>query len=218
MRETDIHPVIRILKREVRQWQEPIVGVVAKESRDAFRILIACLLSLRTKDRTTADASRRLFALASDPSSMLRLSLRRIERAIYPVGFYRTKAKQIRAICRRLLTEYNGRVPDSLEDLLTLKGVGRKTANLVVTVGYGKPGICVDTHVHRISNRWGYVKTNSPEETEQALRRKLPRRYWITFNDLLVPFGQNLCQPVSPYCSRCKLVKYCDRVGVLKSR
>ena len=218
MRETDIHPVIRILKREVRQWQEPIVGVVAKESRDPFRILIACLLSLRTKDRTTADASRRLFALASDPSSMLRLSLRRIERAIYPVGFYRTKAKQIRAICRRLLTEYNGRVPDSLEDLLTLKGVGRKTANLVVTVGYGKPGICVDTHVHRISNRWGYVKTNSPEETEQALRRKLPRRYWITFNDLLVPFGQNLCQPVSPYCSRCKLVKYCDRVGVLKSR
>ncbi|TLY28243.1 MAG: endonuclease III [Nitrospirae bacterium] len=218
MRETDIHPVIRILKGDVRQWQEPIVGVVAKESRDAFRILIACLLSLRTKDRTTADASRRLFALASDPSSMLRLSLRRIERAIYPVGFYRTKAKQIRAICRRLLTEYNGRVPDSLEDLLTLKGVGRKTANLVVTVGYGKPGICVDTHVHRISNRWGYVKTNSPEETEQALRRKLPRRYWITFNDLLVPFGQNLCQPVSPYCSRCKLVKYCDRVGVLKSR
>jgi len=218
MRETDIHPVIRILKGDVRQWQEPIVGVVAKESRDAFRILIACLLSLRTKDRTTADASRRLFALASDPSSMLRLSLRRIERAIYPVGFYRTKAKQIRAICRRLLTEYNGRVPDSLEDLLTLKGVGRKTANLVVTVGYGKPGICVDTHVHRISNRWGYVKTNSPEETEQALRRKLPRRYWITFNDLLVPFGQNLCQPVSPYCSRCKLVKYCERVGVTRSR
>ena len=218
MRETDIHPVIRILKGDVRQWQEPIVGVVAKESRDAFRILIACLLSLRTKDRTTADASRRLFALASDPTSMLRLSLRRIERAIYPVGFYRTKAKQIREICRRLLTEYDGRVPDSLEDLLTLKGVGRKTANLVVTVGYGKPGICVDTHVHRISNRWGYVKTNSPEETEQALRRKLPRRYWITFNDLLVPFGQNLCQPVSPYCSRCKLVKYCDRVGVTRSR
>jgi len=218
MRETDIQATLRILRREVSQWQEPVVGVVAKESSDPFRILIACVLSLRTKDQTTAEASRRLFSLASDPSNMLRLSRRRIERAIYPVGFYRTKAKQIHEICRRLLTEYDGRVPDSLEDLLTLKGVGRKTANLVVTVGYGKPGICVDTHVHRISNRWGYVKTKTPEDTEQALRRKLPRRYWITFNDLLVPFGQNLCQPVSPYCSRCKLVKYCDQVGVTTSR
>jgi endonuclease-3 len=218
MRETDIQAALRILRREVSQWQEPVVGVVAKESNDPFRILIACVLSLRTKDRTTAEASRRLFSLASDPSNMLRLSRRRIERAIYPVGFYRTKAKQIHEICRRLLTEYDSRVPDSLEDLLTLKGVGRKTANLVVTVGFGKPGICVDTHVHRISNRWGYVKTKTPEDTEQALRRKLPRRYWITFNDLLVPFGQNLCQPVSPYCSRCKLVKYCDQVGVTTSR
>jgi len=218
MRETDIQAALRILRREVSQWQEPVVGVVAKESSDPFRILIACVLSLRTKDQTTAEASRRLFSLASDPSNMLRLSRRRIERAIYPVGFYRTKAKQIHEICRRLLTEYDGQVPDSLEDLLTLKGVGRKTANLVVTVGYGKPGICVDTHVHRISNRWGYVKTKTPEDTEQALRRKLPRRYWITFNDLLVPFGQNLCQPVSPYCSRCKLVKYCDQVGVTTSR
>ncbi len=218
MRETDIQATLRILRREVSQWQEPVVGVVAKESSDPFRILIACVLSLRTKDQTTAEASRRLFSLASDPSNMLRLSRRRIERAIYPVGFYRTKAKQIHEICRRLLTEYDGRVPDSLEELLTLKGVGRKTANLVVTVGFGKPGICVDTHVHRISNRWGYVKTKTPEDTEQALRRKLPRRYWITFNDLLVPFGQNLCQPVSPYCSRCKLVKYCDQVGVTRSR
>jgi len=218
MRETNIQAALRILRREVSQWQEPVVGVVAKESGDPFRILIACVLSLRTKDQTTAEASRRLFSLASDPSNMLRLSRRRIERAIYPVGFYRTKAKQIHEICRRLLTEYDGRVPDSLEELLTLKGVGRKTANLVVTVAFGKPGICVDTHVHRISNRWGYVKTKTPEDTEQALRRKLPRRYWITFNDLLVPFGQNLCQPVSPYCSRCKLVKYCDQVGVTKSR
>ena len=218
MRKTDIQAALRILRREVSQWQEPVVGVVAKESGDPFRILIACVLSLRTKDQTTAEASRRLFSLASDPSNMLRLSRRRIERAIYPVGFYRTRAKQIHEICRRLLTEYDGQVPDSLEDLLTLKGVGRKTANLVVTVAFGKPGICVDTHVHRISNRWGYVKTKTPDDTEQALRRKLPRRYWITFNDLLVPFGQNLCQPVSPYCSRCKLVKYCDQVGVTTSR
>lgn len=218
MRDSDIHAALRILRREVRQWQEPVVGVVAKESRDPFRILIACVLSLRTKDRTTTEASRRLFALASTPSSMLRLSRRRIETAIYPVGFYRTKAKQIRKICQRLLTEYEGKVPDSIEELLTLQGVGRKTANLVVTVGFGKPGICVDVHVHRISNRWGYVKTKTPEHTEQALRRKLPHRYWITFNDLLVPFGQNVCQPVSPHCSRCKLAGYCDRVGVVRSR
>jgi endonuclease-3 len=218
MRARDIDAALRIVRREVRQWREPVVGVVAKESRDPYLILIACVLSLRTKDRTTTEASRRLFALAGDPTGMLRLPVRHIERAIYPVGFYRTKAKQIKEISRRLLSDYAGRVPDSIDALLTLPGVGRKTANLVVTVGYRKPGICVDVHVHRITNRWGYVKTASPDETEEALRTKLPRRHWITFNDLLVPFGQNLCQPVSPYCSRCKLVAYCDRVGVSRSR
>ena len=219
MREDQIHAAIKILKREVRQWQEPVVGVVARESdRDPFRILISCLLSLRTKDKTTSEASARLFALASTPAGLLTLSRRRIERAIYPVGFYRTKAKAIHAICRRLLDAYQGRVPQSIDELMTLPGVGRKTANLVVTVGYQKPGICVDIHVHRISNRWGYVKTKTPEETEQALRAKLPKRYWITFNDLLVPYGQNLCQPVSPFCSRCKLIEMCDRVGVVRSR
>ncbi len=218
MRKAEIHAALRILRREIRQWQEPVVGVVARESRDPFKILIACVLSLRTKDQTTTEASRRLFTLAAHPASMVKVPLRLIERAIYPVGFYRTKAKQIREICRRLLSQFDGRVPDSIEALLTLPGVGRKTANLVVTVGYNKPGICVDTHVHRISNRWGYVRTKTPEHTEEALRRKLPLRYWITFNDLLVPFGQNLCQPVSPFCSRCMIRKYCDRVGVLRSR
>jgi endonuclease-3 len=219
MRQDQIHAAIRIVKHEIRQWQEPVVGVVARLSaRDPFRILISCLLSLRTKDKTTSEASARLFALAHTPAGLLKLPLRKIERAIYPVGFYRTKAKSIHAICRRLLDVYGGTVPDSIEELVTLSGVGRKTANLVVTVGYKKPGICVDTHVHRISNRWGYVKTKTPEETEQALREKLPKPYWITFNDLLVPYGQNLCQPVSPLCSRCKLAEYCDRVGVAKSR
>jgi endonuclease III len=218
MRASDIHAVIQVLKREVRRWREPVVGVVAKQSRDPFRILIACVLSLRTKDQTTAEASRRLFALARTPASLLKLPRRRIEKAIYPVGFYRTKARQIQAISRRLLDSYGGRVPDSIDELLTLKGVGRKTANLVVTVGYRKPGICVDTHVHRISNRWGYVKTKKPEDTEQALRQKLPRPYWVRFNDLLVPYGQHLCQPVSPRCSQCQLWRYCDRVGVMKSR
>jgi endonuclease III len=219
MRQDQIHAAIRIVKHEIRQWQEPVVGVVARLSaRDPFRILISCLLSLRTKDKTTSEASARLFALAHTPAGLLKLPLKKIERAIYPVGFYRTKAKSIHAICRRLLDVYGGTVPDSIEELVTLSGVGRKTANLVVTVGYKKPGICVDIHVHRISNRWGYVKTKTPEETEQALREKLPKPYWITFNDLLVPYGQNLCQPVSPLCSRCKLAEYCDRVGVAKSR
>lgn len=219
MRQDQIHAAIRIVKREIRQWQEPVVGVVARESdRDPFRILISCLLSLRTKDKTTSEASARLFALAHRPETMLALPPKAIEKAIYPVGFYRTKAKSIHQICRRLLDAYGGIVPDSIDELVTLSGVGRKTANLVVTVGYRKPGICVDIHVHRITNRWGYVKTKTPDQTEQALRRKLPKQYWITFNDLLVPYGQNLCQPVSPFCSRCKLIEYCDQVGVKKSR
>jgi len=219
MRQDQITAALRIVKREIRQWDEPVLGVVARESnRDPFRILMSCLLSLRTKDKTTREASARLFALAHQPATMMTLPLQKIERAIYPVGFYRMKAKSVHAICRRLLDVYGGTVPDSIEELVTLSGVGRKTANLVVTVGYGKPGICVDIHVHRISNRWGYVRTKTPEETEQALRRKLPTPHWITFNDLLVPYGQNLCQPVSPYCSTCKLIEYCDRVGVTRSR
>jgi endonuclease-3 len=219
MHQDQIHAAIRIVKQEIRRWQEPVVGVISRESnRDPFLILISCLLSLRTKDKTTDEASHRLFALARTPAAMLKLPLKKIERAIYPVGFYRTKAKSIHQICDRLLDAYGGTVPDSIDELVTLPGVGRKTANLVVTVGYGKPGICVDIHVHRISNRWGYIKTKTPEESEQALRDTLPKRYWITFNDLLVPYGQNLCQPVSPFCSRCKLTDYCDRVGVTKSR
>ena len=180
--------------------------------------MIACLLSLRTKDQTTAEASQRLFRLADTPEQMSTLSIKMIEKAIYPVGFYKNKAKHILAICQSLLQDFEGRVPDTIEELLTLKGVGRKTANLVVTVGYRKPGICVDVHVHRISNRWGYVQTGTPEETEHALRKKLPAQYWITFNDWLVPFGQHLCRPVSPFCSQCPVSQYCKRVGVRTSR
>ncbi len=218
MRDADIHAVVSEVKKTIRRWKEPILGVVARETRDPFRILIACLLSLRTKDQTTADASQRLFQLADTPENMRTLSIKTIEKAIYPVGFYKNKAKQIRAICQSLLRDFGGRVPDTIEELLTLKGVGRKTANLVVTVGYRKPGICVDIHVHRISNRWGYVQTRTPEETERALRQKLPATYWITFNDWLVPFGQHLCRPVSPFCSQCPVSQYCKRVGVRTSR
>src|SRR3990172_1219058 len=174
---------IVLLKSAIRQWPEPIVGVVAKRSRDPFQVLIATVLSLRTKDRTTAEASARLFVLADTPSTMGRLPARTIERAIYPAGFYRTKAKAIRAICRQLLDRHGGNVPTTMDELLALPGVGRKTANLVLTVGHGLPGICVDTHVHRITNRWGYLTTKTPDETEMTLRAVLPSRYWITFND-----------------------------------
>lgn len=219
MRQEQIHAAIRIVKREICRWPEPVVGVVAKESdRDPFLILISTLLSLRTKDKTTREAGDRLFAIARTPATMLTLPLKKLERVIYPVGFYRTKAKSIHQICRRLIDEYGGKVPNSIDELVTLPGVGRKTANLVVTIGFGKPGICVDIHVHRISNRWGYIKTKTPEASEDALRLKLPKQYWIIYNDLLVPYGQNLCLPVSPLCSTCKLADMCDRVGVTRSR
>ena len=191
---------------------------VAAERRDPFRVLIACLLSLRTKDETTGPAAARLFALADTPEAMRRLPAKRIERAIFPVGFYRTKARVLLGVCRDLLERFGGQVPDDIDRLLTLKGVGRKTANLVVTQGFNKPGICVDIHVHSISNRLGYVKTKNPTETETALRKRLPRRYWIGYNDLLVSFGQNICHPVSPRCSQCPVRPRCARVGVTRWR
>lgn len=211
--------VIARLKARAPEWDPTaLAGVADRTERDPFRILIACLLSLRTKDETTGPAAERLFALAHTPDTMLRLTPRQIERAIFPVGFYRTKARVILGVCRALLERFGGAVPDDLEALLTLKGVGRKTANLVVTMGFGKPGICVDTHVHRISNRLGFVRTKTPEQTELALRKKLPRRYWVELNDLLVTFGQNVCQPLSPKCSICPVRAACRRVGVTRSR
>ena len=218
MKPPEIHRAIRILRREVPKWQTPIVTFVAENSGSPFQVLISCILSLRTQDTTTAQASRRLFALADQPEPMGRLSVQKIEKAIFPVGFYHTKAKVIRDICRTLIKNYSGRVPDDIDELLKLKGVGRKTANLVVTLGYRKPGICVDTHVHRISNRWGYLRTKNPKETEFALREKLPKQYWIEYNDLLVTFGQHLCRPISPICSTCPVRRYCDRIGVGVSR
>jgi len=218
MKDPEIHHAIRILRREVKHWDVPIVTLMAESSKSPFHILISCVLSLRTQDATTTQASRRLFGLAETPEKMLRLSTRTIEKAIYPVGFYRTKAKAIRAICRDLVEKYSAKVPDEIDELLKLQGVGRKTANLVVTLGYRKPGICVDTHVHRISNRWGYVRTKNPKETEFALREKLPKPYWLEYNDLLVSFGQHLCRPISPRCSECPVEKYCDQVGVTLHR
>ena len=219
MQDSDIHEVIDILQEAIKQWPETTLGQVADQTRSApFRILIGTVLSLRTKDETTAEACKRLFFLADAPETMVSLSEETIDNAIYPVGFHTTKAKNILSICRILIDEYNSRVPDEIDTLVTLPGVGRKTANLVVTLGYDKPGICVDTHVHRISNRWGYVNTKNPEKTESSLREKLPQKYWIGYNDLLVIYGQNLCKPVSPFCSRCRLSSYCDRVDVEKYR
>jgi len=217
VKDSQIDQAIKILKREVKQWKIPSVGVVAQETRDPFQVLVSCILSLRTQDGTTAAASSRLFALGNTPAQLARLSVGKIEGLIYPVGFYRVKARNIVEISRRLIDGYDSRVPDDIDELLKLPGVGRKTANLVMILGYDKYGICVDTHVHRITNRWGYVTTATPDKTEFALREKLPRKHWKVINDLLVTYGQNLCRPIRPRCSICKLYGYCDRREVEKS-
>jgi endonuclease-3 len=211
--------VLSTLRRESVKWNAPVVTFIAMQTRDPYRVLVSCLLSLRTKDETTGPASLRLFALADTPAAMLELTPQQIEKAIFPVGFYRTKARTILELSRTLVEQYGGKVPDDLDELLKLKGVGRKTANLVMTQGFAKHAICVDTHVHRLSNRWGYVRTKDPHETEQALRAKLPRRYWMGYNDLLVAFGQTICQPVSPLCdARCPVRRHCPRIGVTRHR
>jgi len=218
MNDNDIATVIDLLVKELETEKLPIVSGLAEKDSDPFQILISTLLSLRTKDEVTEVATQRLFALASTPSKMLKLSEDQIINAIYPVGFYRNKTKTILHVCRELIEKYNSRVPDTIEELLSLKGVGRKTANLVVTLGYQGKGICVDTHVHRISNRLGYVETKNPEETEFALRKKLPHQYWIIYNTIMVAFGRNICRPVSPLCSKCPVSGYCDKAGVTRSR
>ena len=218
MKDPHIHSIVKILKKELDLGEMPIVSHLAEDQRDPFVILISTLLSLRTKDEVTAEATGRLFALASTPEAMLKVPQAKIAKVIFPVGFYRNKAKTIHHTCRELIDRFGSKVPDNLDDLLSIKGVGRKTANLVVTLAYGKDGICVDTHVHRISNRLGYVATKNPDETEMALRGKLPRKHWIIYNTLLVAFGRKTCKPVSPLCSTCPLSRYCDRVGVTISR
>ncbi len=221
MNSREIHKIIPILKKQVQglnvPWLENMVNQ-DQTNRDPFKVLISCILSLRTKDKTTGEASERLFKLAPEIQSLSRLTVKTIEKTIYPVGFYKVKAGRIRELCRVIISAYESRVPDELDELLKLKGVGRKTANLVLTLGYGKPGICVDTHVHRITNRWGYVKTKTPEQTEFALRAKLPPEYWLEINGLLVAFGQGICRPISPVCSRCDMNLFCSKVGVVKHR
>lgn len=213
----NIDAVIATLRTECQKFGLPSVSVVAQRE-DPFRVLISCLISLRTKDAVTYASSEKLFFMADTPERMATLDTKMIEMAIYPASFYKTKARTIKEISATLLKEHGGKVPDTMDQLLALKGVGRKTANIVLTLGFQKEGIAVDTHVHRISNRLGLVKTATPEETEFALRKLLPKPYWMEWNDLLVTWGQNVCAPVSPKCSQCAVRPHCKRVGVEKSR
>ena len=210
--------MLRRIRRHLEGSRLPIVTLIAETERDPFKVLVSTILSARTKDEATAAATRRLFDVASTPEEIAGLPAAQIERLIFPVGFYRTKAKNIRLAMGVLLDRFGGEVPRTVEELIELPGVGRKTANLVVTEGFRLPGICVDTHVHRITNLWGYVDTKTPLETEMALRAKLPRSQWIGLNKTLVSFGQKLCVPVSPWCSRCPVEEWCPRLGVDRSR
>ncbi len=216
---TDVfEKVLTRLDRVVSRWDAPVVTLIAKTGQGPFRVLISCLLSLRTKDETTAGAVQRLFARAVTPEAILRIPEKELQALIYPVGFYRVKSRVLHTVSRQIIERFAGRVPDTIEGLLELQGVGRKTANLVLSQGWGKPGICVDVHVHRISNRMGFVRTRTPDETEMTLRKKLPARHWRTINQIFVAFGQNHCRPVSPLCSTCPVADACERVGVKTSR
>ncbi len=213
----NIGKIIQLLKVDSKKYAVPAVTKASKK-RDPFKVLISCLLSLRTKDIVTAKAAENLFKLAESPEKMRKVDIHELERAIYPVGFYKTKAKRIKEICSTLIEKYNSEVPDTIDELLKLKGVGRKTANIVITLAYNKLGIAVDTHVHRISNRLGLVNTKTPEQTELELRKTLPKKYWIEYNDLLVTHGQNICVPISPKCSICTINRYCQKIKVKKHR
>lgn len=211
MNDKDIDKIMKELLKVTKSMPMPVVTEIKLvTNRDAYKILISTMLSLRTKDSTTRDASMRLFEKAGNPKDMLKLSEEEIAKLIYPVGFYRVKAKNILEVSQTIIDDYNGKVPDEIDELLKLRGVGRKVANLVVTEAFDKYGICVDTHVHRISNRFGYVSTKKPEQTEFDLRKKLPKKYWRVYNDTLVIYGQNLCKPINPLCNQCSVSKYCD--------
>jgi endonuclease III len=213
----DIPAVYRLVQRHFERTRSPVAAFMAARTRDPFRTLIATILSSRTKDETTTAAVGRLFKVARDFADLRRLGVRDLERLIYPVGFYRTKARQLKQLPEAVARLYGGRIPDTVEALVRLPGVGRKTANLVVSEAFNKPGICVDVHVHRICNRLGLIATRTPGATEMTLRRILPVRYWKTWNRYLVAFGQTVCLPVRPKCSVCPLRPYCRRIGVKRS-
>jgi exodeoxyribonuclease-3 len=213
-----IDAIIDCLEQEVRAYQVPVVDLIAVQTNDPFKVLVATILSARTKDEVTAAAARRLFAQAANVTELATLSVLELERLIYPVGFFRNKARYLHQLPPVLMQRFGGKVPDTIESLQELPGVGRKTANLVVAVAFHKPAICVDTHVHRIMNIWGYVATATPLQTEMALREKLPQQYWRRINSLLVAFGQAICTPVRPHCDQCVLATSCPKIGVTPRR
>jgi exodeoxyribonuclease-3 len=210
----NIEEILDTLEQEVENYQVPVIDLIAVQTQDPFKVLVATILSARTKDEVTAQAAARLFAKASTPQALATLDQETMQGLIFPVGFYKSKARYLAALPGILEKNFSSQVPSAIEQLLTLPGVGRKTANLVRAQAFGKPAICVDTHVHRIMNIWGYVQTTTPLQTEMALREKLPEPYWIRVNSLLVAFGQGTCRPVSPHCDRCVLGKLCPRIGV----
>jgi endonuclease-3 len=202
--------IIGILRQRSSEFTTPAMTKVSKQSNSPFRVLISCILSLRTKDSVTAEASNRLYTLAKTPEEMAKLGTRQIAKAIYPVGFYRTKSRRIKGICSRLIKEFRGKVPEDFDTLLTFKGVGRKTANIVMTYGFFRDGyLAIDTHCHRVPNRLGWIKTKTPEQSEEALKKILPRKYWRDFNNIFVQFGQNICKPIGPKCGICPVSRYC---------
>jgi len=201
--------VISILKKDMKKYTNPSVTQISNTSKDPFKVMISCILSLRTRDQTTLAASERLFKLAGTPEETAKLTTKQIEKAIYPVGFYKTKAVRIKNMCKVLIEKYSSRVPDSMEELLKFKGVGRKTANIVIVYGFHKEGLPIDVHCNRIPNRLGWVKTKTPEQTEEKLRKLLPKKLWLDFNNIFVTFGQNICLPVGPKCFKCPIEKYC---------
>jgi endonuclease III len=209
-----IDNVYRIVKEEFSKHSMPVVELIQQQTKDPFKVLITTILSARTKDETTANASKRLFSIIHNFSDLKKTSQSTIQRLIYPVGFYKIKARYLKQLPSAIEKKFNNQIPSTVDELVMLPGVGRKTANLVVAVAFDKPAICVDVHVHRICNRLGYIATKSPFETEMALREILPLAYWKTFNSFLVSFGQNTCRPINPLCNACPLMKICKRVNV----
>jgi endonuclease III len=210
----DIDNIYKIVKMEFGNYHMPVVELIQLQTKDPFKVLVTTILSARTKDETTAAAAKRLFTVVKDLKGLEKTPVQRIEKLIFPVGFYKNKARFLRRLPDAIERLFDGVIPQTVDELVKLPGVGRKTANLVVAVAFNKPAICVDVHVHRICNRWGYISTKTPFETEMKLREILPKKYWITFNSYLVSFGQHTCNPIHPKCNACPLLPYCNRIGV----